>query len=69
MFHRTNRGLGFVGYVYVCWIYQKRDETLLGYGRVCFGDFKYLHWLPEIAYPAFNVTYVLPMLKCILIYL
>ncbi len=68
MFHRTNRGLGFVGYVYVCWIYQKRGETLLGYGCVCF-DFKYLHWLPEIAYPAFNFTYVLPMLKLILIYL
>ncbi len=26
----------------------------IGQGRVCFGDFKYQHWLPEIAYPAFN---------------
>ncbi len=34
MFHRTNRCLGCVGYVYV------------GYGRVCYGDFKYQHWLP-----------------------
>ncbi len=23
-------------------------------GRVCFGDFKYQHWLPEIAYPTFK---------------
>ncbi len=34
--------------------YQNRGETLLGKGRVCFGDFKYQHWLPEIAHPTFN---------------
>ncbi len=30
IFHRTNRCLGCVGYVYVGQIYQNRDETLLG---------------------------------------
>ncbi len=57
LFHRTNRHyLGCVGYVCVGrrWSYQNRGETLLGQGRVCFGDFKYPHWLPEIAYPNFN---------------
>ncbi len=24
---------------------------------VCLGDFKYQHWLPEIAYPTFNVLF------------
>ncbi len=33
-FHRTNRCLGCVGYVYVGWIYQNRGETLLGYRGV-----------------------------------
>ncbi len=54
MFHRTNHCLGCVGYVYVGRIYQNRGETLLGSGRVCFGDFKYQHWLLEIAYRAFK---------------
>jgi len=27
-------------------------------GHVCFGDFKYQHFLPEIAYPAFNVSFI-----------
>ncbi len=57
LFHRTNRHyLGCVGYVCVGRrrSYQNRGETLLGQGRVCFGDFKYPHWLPEIAYPNFN---------------
>ncbi len=31
MFHRTNRCLGCLGYVYVGGIYQNRGETLLGY--------------------------------------
>ncbi len=30
MFHRTNRCLGCVGYIYVGRIYQNRGETLLG---------------------------------------
>ncbi len=28
-----------------------------GRGVVSFGDFKYQHWLPEIAYPAFKVRF------------
>ncbi len=48
MFHRTNRCLGCVGYIYVGQIYQNRGESL--------GDFKYQLWLPEIAYPAFKYT-------------
>ncbi len=54
MFHRTNHCLACVGYVYVGRIYQNSDETLLGWGHVCFGDFKYKHWLPEFAYSALN---------------
>ncbi len=34
--------------------YHKRGETLFGLGRDCFGDFRYQHWLPEIAYPTFK---------------
>ncbi len=44
-----------VDYVCVGQCYQNRGETLLGNGRVCFGDFKYQHWLPEISYPTFNI--------------
>ncbi len=54
MFHRTNRCLGCTGFVYVGRIYQNRGRDPFGVGRVCFGDFKYQNWLPEIAYPAFN---------------
>ncbi len=34
----------------------KIGATLLGLGRVCFGDFKYQHCLPEIAYSIFTST-------------
>ncbi len=32
-------------------------------GRVCFGDFKYQHWLPEIAYPTFNIQFLYALLS------
>ncbi len=40
MFHRTNRCLGCVGYIYVGQIYQNRGESL--------GDFKYQLWLQKL---------------------
>ncbi len=40
--------VAMVAYVRVGWRFQNRGEVLLGYGRVCFGAFKYQHRLAKI---------------------